>query len=77
MITREAILKKFDGNEKEARVFMQALVDSEKQKLKETKELFNPEGETMKNLDKELDRAAYVSFAPFWKRTLINLKLMK
>ena len=77
MITKERILKKFNGDEEKAAKFMDAFIISQEWANKEVEKMFDPEGEVMKTMMKEFDE--YVDFLelPWWKRVMVRVGVMK
>ncbi len=77
MITKEMLLKKFNGDVGRAAKFMDAYIISQEWANKEVEKMFDPEGEVMKTMNKEFYE--YVDFLelPWWKRVLVKVGVMK
>ena len=75
-LSKEILLKKFNGDVYMAAAYSQGLADHMEQRCMEAKKMFDPNGPYMKSLVKENDEEFDWIITPWWKKVLIKLQLM-
>ena len=68
------ILAKFNGDKLKAEAFMDAYFLTEERKIKQTEQLFDPNGPVMKQMNREFEEAIKEESTPVWKRIVNKIR---